>query len=58
MREDSAFRGDGSGNVAPPYDPPIVVPLGNLRDLVALGGTANCDGIDIEPDAGTSEMGC
>jgi hypothetical protein len=37
------------------YEPPVLVPLGNLHDLLAAGGTANCDGSgDLTPGVGTS----
>ena len=35
------------------YEAPVLVPLGNLHDLLAAGGSNNCDGTDQAPGSGT-----
>jgi len=35
------------------YEAPALVPLGNLHDLLAAGGSNNCDGAEQAPGSGT-----
>ena len=39
------------------YEPPALVPIGNLHDLLAQGGSAQCDGADnLTPGVGTDNL--
>jgi len=35
------------------YEAPVLLRLGNLHDLLAAGGSNNCDGTDPQPGGGT-----
>jgi hypothetical protein len=42
-------RDAGKPSVAVSYEPPRLVPLGNLKDILAGGGSNECDGTLPQP---------
>jgi hypothetical protein len=48
----------GSEERSPAYEAPRLVAIGNLRDLLAGGGTQNCDADTPAPSDGDNSTMC
>jgi hypothetical protein len=48
----------GTEERSPAYEAPRLVAIGNLRDLLAGGGTQNCDGLAFDPSNGDNSTNC
>jgi hypothetical protein len=46
----------GSGDRTSAYEPPRLVPIGSLHDLLAGGGTQNCDQGAPDPSNGSDNL--